>query len=214
SHDARPQGRKRHRKPTGRWLAGRRWMSSGGCARADQCQQPAQRISPGLPGRGGRGIEDESQKQAEWRSWPGIMAVIYYDQDANLDVLKGLTIAIIGYGSQGHAHALNLRDSGLKVIVANRPGSENYRQAVADGWQPVSAAEAAAQADIIVMLAPDQVQPQIYENDIRPHLTEGKALVFSHGFNIHFRQIVPPPNVDVFMVAPKSPGHLVRRMFE
>ncbi|HEY8418310.1 MAG TPA: ketol-acid reductoisomerase [Limnochordales bacterium] len=142
------------------------------------------------------------------------MAVIYYDQDANLDVLKGLTIAVIGYGSQGHAHALNLRDSGLNVIVANRPGSENYRLAVADGFQPVSAAEAASKADVIVMLAPDQVQPQIYENDIRPHLTDGKALVFSHGFNIHFKQIVPPPNVDVFMVAPKSPGHLVRRMYE
>ncbi|MBO8141683.1 MAG: ketol-acid reductoisomerase [Firmicutes bacterium] len=142
------------------------------------------------------------------------MAVIYYDQDANLDILKDLTIAVIGYGSQGHAHALNLRDSGLKVVVANRPGSDNYRLAVADGFEPVSAAQAAAQADVIVMLAPDHVQPKIYAEEIQPHLKDGKALVFSHGFNIHFRQIVPPPGIDVFMVAPKSPGHLVRRMYQ
>lgn len=139
---------------------------------------------------------------------------MYYDNDANLDVLKGKTVAVIGYGSQGHAHALNMRDSGINVIVANRPGSANYRAAVNDGFSPMSAAEAAVQADVIVLLAPDQVQPEIYYNDIEPHLTEGKALVFSHGFNIHFKQIVPPENVDVFMVAPKSPGHLVRRMYE
>src|SRR5690606_16273543 len=139
---------------------------------------------------------------------------MYYDNDANLEVLKGSTVAVIGYGSQGHAHALNMRDSGINVIVANRPGSDNYKAAVADGFQPVSAADAAARADVIVLLTPDHAQPEIYYKDIEPHLGAGKALVFSHGFNIHFKQIVPPDNVDVFMVAPKSPGHLVRRMYE
>lgn len=142
------------------------------------------------------------------------MAIMYYDQDASLASLQGQTVAVIGYGSQGHAHALNLRDSGIDVIVVNRPGSANYEAAVHDGFVPVSAAEAAAQADVIVLLLPDQVQPDIYYSDIEPHLTDGKALVFAHGFNIHFKQIVPPENVDVFMVAPKSPGHLVRRMYE
>ncbi len=141
------------------------------------------------------------------------MARMYYDSDADLNVLKGRKIAILGYGSQGHAHAQNLRDSGLDVIVANRPGSANYRQAVADGFTPVSAAEAAAQADLIMMLVPDHVQPAVYQ-EIRAHLTDGKSLVFSHGFNIHFHQIVPPKGVDVFMVAPKGPGHLVRRTYQ
>ena len=142
------------------------------------------------------------------------MTKMYYDQDADINLLKGKTIAVIGYGSQGHAHAQNLRDSGLSVVVANRPGSANYRLAVADGFEPVSAAEAAAKADVIVMLVPDQVAPAVYEREIKPHLTSGKALVFSHGFNVHFSQIVPPDDVDVFMVAPKGPGHLVRRTFE
>ncbi|MFS8583284.1 MAG: NAD(P)-dependent oxidoreductase, partial [Limnochordales bacterium] len=124
------------------------------------------------------------------------VAVMYYDNDAHLEELSGLTVAVIGYGSQGHAHAQNLRDSGVNVIVANRPGSANYQAAVADGFQPVSAAEAAAQADVIVMLTPDHAQPQIYCEDVAPHLTAGKALVFSHGFNMHFKQIVPPDNVD------------------
>jgi ketol-acid reductoisomerase len=138
---------------------------------------------------------------------------MYYDQDADLSLLKGEKIAIIGYGSQGHAQAMNLRDSGLDVIVANRPGSENYKRAVADGFTPVSAREAAEQATIIQMLVPDEVQARVYREEIAPNMTEGKSLVFSHGFNIHFNQIVPPPNIDVFMVAPKSPGHLVRRMY-
>ena len=141
------------------------------------------------------------------------MAKMYYDQDADLSLLKGEKIAIIGYGSQGHAQAMNLRDSGLDVIVANRPGSENYKRAVADGFTPVSAREAAEQATIIQMLVPDEVQARVYREEIAPNMTEGKSLVFSHGFNIHFNQIVPPPNIDVFMVAPKSPGHLVRRMY-
>lgn len=141
-------------------------------------------------------------------------AKIYYDHDANLDLLKGKTVAVIGYGSQGHAQAQNLRDSGVNVIVSNRPGSDNYNKAVADGFTPVSAEEAAKQADIIQMLVPDEVQATVYKSSIEKYLTAGKALVFSHGFNIHFGQIVPPKDVDVFMVAPKSPGHLVRRMYE
>ena len=141
------------------------------------------------------------------------MAKMYYDSDADLSLFEGKKVAVVGYGSQGHAHAQNLRDSGVEVIVANRPGSENYRRAVADGFNPVSAREAAAQADVIVILVPDQAQPRVYAEEIAPELKEGKALVFSHGFNIHYHQIVPPENVDVFMVAPKSPGHLVRRMF-
>jgi len=138
---------------------------------------------------------------------------MYYDSDADLSYLKDKRVAVIGYGSQGHAHAQNLRDSGIDVIVANRPGSANYRLAQKHGFAPVSAKEAAAQAQVIVMLVPDHVQPQVYR-EIEPELTEGKALVFSHGFNIHFHQIVPPPHIDVLMVAPKSPGHLVRRMYQ
>lgn len=140
-------------------------------------------------------------------------AKVYYDSDANLDVLKGKKIAILGYGSQGHAQAQNLRDSGLEVIVAQRPGSENYDLAVKHGFKPVSVAEAAQAADLIQILLPDEVQGTIYENEIKPYLKEGKTLVFSHGFNIHFNQIVPPANVDVIMVAPKGPGHMVRRVY-
>ena len=142
------------------------------------------------------------------------MAKMYYDSDADLGLLEGKRVAILGYGSQGHAHAQNLRDSGIDVIVANRPGSANYRLAKADGFEPVSVREAAAAADVIVILLPDQVQAKVYEEDIKPELKEGKTLVFSHGFNIHFHQIVPPEGIDVFMVAPKSPGHIVRRMYQ
>lgn len=139
---------------------------------------------------------------------------MYYDKDANQDVLKGKTIAIIGYGSQGHAQAQNLRDSGYNVIVADRKGSENYLLAKSHGFEPMTAAEAGAKADIIQVLVPDELQKKVYSEEIEKHLTVGKALVFSHGFNIHFGQIVPPPDVDVYMVAPKGPGHLVRRQYE
>ncbi len=142
------------------------------------------------------------------------MVKMYYDQDADLGLLKGKTVAIIGYGSQGHAQAQNLRDSGVKVIVSDLKGSPNWEMAVKAGFEPVSAQEAAKQADIIQILTPDEAQAKVYKDDIVQHLKEGKALVFSHGFNIHFGQIVPPSNVDVFMVAPKGPGHLVRRMYE
>lgn len=142
------------------------------------------------------------------------MAVMYYDKDADLQVLADQVIAVVGYGSQGHAQAQNLRDSGLNVIVANRKGSANYQQAIKDGFEPVSAAEAAAKADVIQLLVPDEVAAKVYKEEILPNLSAGKALVFSHGFNIHFGQIVPPPDVDVFMVAPKGPGHLVRRQYK
>jgi ketol-acid reductoisomerase len=139
---------------------------------------------------------------------------IYYDQDADLKWLEGKTIAVIGFGSQGHAQSQNLRESGLSVIVAEVPGCVNWNKAVEAGFEPVTAAEAAAKADIIQILVPDEVQAKVYREDIVQNLKPGNALVFSHGFNIHFGQIVPPSDIDVFMVAPKSPGHLVRRMYE
>ncbi len=142
------------------------------------------------------------------------MAKVYYDEDANLDLLKGKTVAVIGYGIQGRAQALNLRDSGIKVIVSQRKGSQNYKQALKDGFSPVSAFEAAKKADVIQILTQDHVQADVYKESIAENLKEGDALCFSHGFNIHFHQILPPEYVDVFMVAPKSPGALVREMYE
>jgi ketol-acid reductoisomerase len=139
---------------------------------------------------------------------------IYYDKDANLSVLKGKKIAIIGYGSQGHAQAQNLRDSGLSVIVAEMKGTENYQFALQDGFKPISASEASKQADLIQILTQDDVQAKLYEMDVKPNLPKGKTLLFSHGFNIHFGQIVPPKEIDVVMIAPKGPGHLVRREFQ
>lgn len=138
---------------------------------------------------------------------------VYYDKDADLSVLKDKTVAVIGYGSQGHAHAQNLRDSGIKVVVGQRPGGENYKLAKEHGFEPVSAAEAAKAGDLIMILLPDEVQAAVYEQDILPNLKPGKALLFAHGFNIHFGQIRPPKDVDVFLIAPKGPGHLVRRTF-
>ena len=137
-------------------------------------------------------------------------AKMYYDDDADLGLLEGKTIAIIGYGIQGGAQSLCLRDSGLDVVVSELEGTDNYERAVADGWEPVSAEEAAKQAQVIQILTQDHVQAIVYKNAIEPNLDEGDALVFSHGFNIHYGQIVPPENVDVFMVAPKGPGALVR----
>jgi ketol-acid reductoisomerase len=137
-------------------------------------------------------------------------AQMYYDQDADLSLLKGKTVAIIGYGSQGHAHAQNLRDSGCNVVVGQRPGSANYDLAVNDGFKPVSAAEAAEAGDLINLLLPDEAQGDIYTNDVKPHLRPGNLLLCSHGFNIHFGQVVPPKGVDSALVAPKGPGHLVR----
>ncbi|ADU25770.1 ketol-acid reductoisomerase [Ethanoligenens harbinense] len=138
------------------------------------------------------------------------MAKMYYESDCNISLLKGKKIAIIGYGSQGHAHALNLNESGIDVIVGLYKGSRSWHVAEAAGLTVMTAAEAAAEADIIMILINDEKQAAMYEKDIAPNLTEGKALAFAHGFNIHFGQIVPPKNVDVFMVAPKAPGHTVR----
>ncbi len=135
---------------------------------------------------------------------------IFYDAEADLNLLQGKKVAVIGYGSQGHAQAQNLRDSGVEVIVGQRPGSANYRRAVEHGFAPVSAREAAEAADVIQILAPDHAQARIYNEDVAPSMKPGKALLFSHGFNIHYGQIVAPPNTDVVMVAPKGPGHLVR----
>lgn len=142
------------------------------------------------------------------------MARMYYDADANLDLLAEKTVAIIGYGSQGHAHALNLKDSGVKVIVGLYPGSKSAAKAEAEGLTVKPVADAAAAADLIMILLPDEVQKSVYKHEIEPHLSEGKVLAFAHGFNIHFAQVVPPQNVDVVMVAPKGPGHLVRRTYE
>lgn len=141
------------------------------------------------------------------------MAKLYYDNDADLAYLAGKTIGIIGYGSQGHAQAQNLRESGVNVIVSDLAGTPNYDLAVEHGFQPISASELAQKADIIHILIPDEHQAGLYKRDLAPHMKAGKALVFSHGFNIHFTQIVPPKDVDVWMVAPKGPGHLVRRTF-
>jgi len=142
------------------------------------------------------------------------MAKVYYDKDADLKLLKGKKIAIIGYGSQGHAQSQNLRDSGLDVVVAELKGTENWKKAVEDGWKPVSAGEAAQSADWVQMLVADDVQSTVYKNEIANKLKKGTALGFSHGFNIHFYQIIPPEDVDVILVAPKGPGHLVRRMYQ
>ncbi|OIP71628.1 MAG: ketol-acid reductoisomerase [Oscillatoriales cyanobacterium CG2_30_40_61] len=142
------------------------------------------------------------------------MARMYYDADANLDILAGKTIAIIGYGSQGHAHALNLKDSGMNVIVGLYPGSKSAIKAKDAGLVVHSVEDAAKAADFIMILLPDEVQKTVYKNEIEPYLTEGKTLAFAHGFNIHFGQVVPPSHVDVVMVAPKGPGHLVRRTYE
>jgi ketol-acid reductoisomerase len=138
---------------------------------------------------------------------------VYYERDADIAKLKDKTVAVVGYGSQGHAHAQNLRDSGVRVVIGQRPGGPNYELAREHGFTPVSAAEAAARADMIMILLPDEAQAGVYEKDIRPNLARGKALLFAHGFNIHFSQIRPPEDVDVFLIAPKGPGHLVRRTF-
>ncbi len=142
-----------------------------------------------------------------------MQAKSYYDSDADLNLLSDKTVAILGYGSQGHAHALNLKDSGVKVVVGLRKESSSWKKAEATGLKVLETAEAAGLADIIMVLVPDQTQVEVYEKDILPNLEKGNALVFAHGFNIHFSQIKPPEDVDVFMIAPKGPGHLVRRVY-
>ena len=138
---------------------------------------------------------------------------MYYDDDANLELLSDGTVAVIGYGSQGHAHSLNLKESGVGVVVGLREGSARRAEAESAGLEVATVAEAAAAGDIIMILINDEVQRSVYEADIRPNLEAGNALAFAHGFNIHFGQVVPPADADVFMVAPKGPGHLVRRVY-
>jgi len=137
-----------------------------------------------------------------------------YDKDGSINALRGKTVAVLGYGSQGHAHAQNLRDSGVKVIVANRVDSPNGRLAIEHGFKPLEVADAIKQADLFIMTLPDEVQPDVYEKSIKPHLRPGMAFGATHGFNIHFKTIVPPKDIDVVMVAPKGPGHTVRSEFE
>ncbi|MDP7639774.1 MAG: ketol-acid reductoisomerase, partial [Candidatus Hydrogenedentes bacterium] len=144
------------------------------------------------------------------------MTKIYYEKDADLSDVQGRTVSVIGFGSQGHAHAMNLRDSGVNVLVAEvlDENNPNYKAAKEAGFEVVSAAEAAKRGDVIVILVPDTIQQVIYENDIKDNLEAGNSLMFAHGFNIHFKRIVPNPDIDVFMIAPKGPGHLVRDEFE
>lgn len=141
------------------------------------------------------------------------MAKVYYQQDANLELLKGKKVAVIGFGSQGHAHALNLKESGVDVVVGLYDGSKSKESAESAGLEVLETAEAVKKADIVVMLIPDEKQAEVYKEKVQPNLNEGDALVFAHGFNIHFGQIVPPEYVDVFMIAPKGPGHIVRRQY-
>src|SRR5215207_1723181 len=140
-------------------------------------------------------------------------ATIYYDKDADMSALKGKTVAIIGYGSQGHAQAQNLRDSGVNVVIGQRPGGKNYDLAISHGFKPVSAADAAREAEVINILVPDELQGDLFKTEIEPNLKPGNILMCSHGFNIHFGFIKPPAGVDALLVAPKGPGHLVRSEF-
>jgi ketol-acid reductoisomerase len=141
------------------------------------------------------------------------VATIYYEKDASADLLKDKKIAILGYGSQGHAHALNLKDSGLDVRIGLYEGSKSWQKAESDGFTVTSSADAAAEADVVMMLVPDHIQKRLYNEAVAPNLTEGNVLMFAHGFNIHFGHIQPPANVDVAMIAPKGPGHIVRDMY-
>ena len=141
------------------------------------------------------------------------MAKMFYEKDTNLGLLQGKKVAVIGFGSQGHAHALNLHESGVDVVVGLYEGSKSWDKVKEAGLEVATTAEAAKKADIIMILVPDEKQAKLYREEIAPYLEEGNALVFAHGFNIHFKQIVPPSNVDVFMIAPKGPGHMVRRTY-
>lgn len=141
------------------------------------------------------------------------MAKMFYEKDTNLGLLQGKKIAVIGFGSQGHAHALNLHENGVDVIVGLYEGSKSWNKAKEAGLEVTTTSEAAKNADIIIILVPDEKQAKLYREEIEPYLEDGNALVFAHGFNIHFKQIVPPSNVDVFMIAPKGPGHMVRRTY-
>ena len=156
---------------------------------------------------------DKAAKKAAKKSGKRAPAVRYYEQDGDLSLLKGKTVGIIGYGSQGHAHALNLRDSGVSVVVGLYEGSRSWEKAEQAGLRVMSTADAAKAADVMMVLVPDHLQADLYEKDIEPNLTAGKTLMFAHGFAIHFKAIKPPKDVDVSMIAPKAPGHRVRELF-
>lgn len=147
-----------------------------------------------------------------WRK--ALMSKIYYQSDCDINVLKNKTVAVIGYGSQGHAHALNLRDSGVKVVIGLHEGGKSWPKAVAAGFEVYSVAEAVKKADVVMILINDERQAKVYKESIEKNLKDGAALAFAHGFNIHFKQIIPPKNIDVFMIAPKGPGHTVRSEYQ
>src|SRR3989338_10329406 len=142
------------------------------------------------------------------------MAKVYYEQDADLSIIKGKKVAVIGFGSQGRGQSLSLKDSGVDVIIGLREGSESWDEVKSLGLTPMKVEDAAKNADVIQILIPDEIQGSVYKNEIAKYMKAGKTLMFSHGFNIHFNQILPPKDVDVIMVAPKSPGPMVRRMYE
>ena len=178
------------------------------------------RLQPPVPTKAGTKMEEivdfeprPGRPLGPSGSWSIQMSRRFYEKDGNLEYLNGRTVAIIGYGSQGHAHALNLRDSGVDVVVSEAPGSPSWAKAEAAGLKVMTTAEAAKVANVIMILVPDHVQAAVYNKDIAPHMTPGKTLMFAHGFNIHFKQIAPPPGVDVSMIAPKAPGHRVRELY-
>src|SRR5205809_3968777 len=141
------------------------------------------------------------------------MATMYYDKDADLDLIRNKKVAVIGYGSQGHAHALNLKDSGVEVVVGLRPDSQSRADAETEGLRVLNVSDAASEGDVVMILLPDEKQAEVWEAEIRDGIAPGNLLMFAHGFSIHFGQVEPPPGVDIGMVAPKGPGHLVRRQF-
>src|SRR5206468_6990537 len=172
--------------------------------------QPAGRRAAARRGPQGRRLRGLNEPQRRDDAMP---AKIYYDQDADLGLLKGRKIAIIGYGSQGHAHALNLKDSGQDVVVGLYKGSKSWSKAEKEGLRVATVNEATQMADVIMILLPDQSQRHVFETEIKGGLGKGKMVMFAHGFNIHFNQVVPPPDVDVTMIAPKAPGHVMRDLF-
>src|SRR5947199_325919 len=204
--------RLQHREPVGGHPGDRAHGQGGDLARAQDARSKGRAgEAPARvrrPARGGlRGLTHDRGKG------PRMPAKIYYDQDADLGLLKGKKIAIIGYGSQGHAHALNLKDSGQDVIVGLYQGSKSWAKAEKDGLKVAPVADAAKAGDVVMILLPDQTQRSVFEESIRKGLGKGKMLMFAHGFNIHFNQVVPPSDVDVTMIAPKAPGHVMRDLF-
>src|SRR4051812_44845982 len=162
---------------------------------------------------GRRHSADSPHEHRAWTSLPVACRAMFYDDDADLTLLDGKTVAIIGFGSQGHAHALNLKDSGVSVVVGLREGSSSADAAREGGFEVLPVAEAASRGDIVMVLVPDELHHDVYENEIRDGIADGNTLLFGHGFSVHYGEVEPPPGVDVGLVAPKGPGHLVRRQY-